>query len=197
MAGREFGPPPSVITEFNHVWRNWLNLVFQKIYKRTYTVELQATNSVSPSSNPMVDGVIGIGPVALADATTDESRHLSFALPENWQVGSDLTVKIHFANIALQTGVKNVITKLTYLAVAPEEVASGTGTTLTDTVTLTSGVAANTFHVSGDLTIPESALALGDTVFLELIRDATTDTCTGDVGYQNIIIEYTGYINHE
>ena len=197
MAGREFGPPPSIVTEFNHVWRNWLNLVFEKIYKRTYTVELQATNSVSPAANPMVDGVMGIGPVALADATTDESRHLAFALPENWVAGSDLTVNIHFANIGLQTGVKTVITKLTYLAVAAEEVASGAGTTLTDTVTLTTGVAANTFHVSGDLTIPATALALGDTVFLHLIRDATTDTCTADVGYQNIIIEYTGYINHE
>jgi len=197
VAGREFGPPPSVIAEFNYVWRNWLNLVFQKIYKRTYTIELQATNSVSPAANPMVDGVVGIGPVALADATTNESRHLAFALPENWMVGTALTVKVHYANISAQTGVKNVITQLTYLAVAPEEVASGAGTTLSDTVSLTSGVAANTLHVSGNLTIPAAALALGDTVFLQLIRNAATDTCVGDVGYQNIIIEYTGYINHE
>lgn len=197
MAGREFGPPPSVIAEFNHVWRDWLNLVFQKIYKRTFTLELQATNSVAPSSNPMVDGVLGIGPVALADATTNESRHLAFVVPENWMSGTDLIVNVHYANISAQTGVKNVITKLTYLAIAPEEVASGSGTALTDTVTLSSGVAANTLHTSGDFTIPATALTLRDTVFLKLERDAATDTCTGDVGYQNIIIEYQGYINHE
>jgi len=197
MAGREFGPPPSRVQEFESIWRQWLNLVYRKIYKRTFTVVLQATNSVSPSSNPMVDGLVGIGPVALADATTNESRHLAFALPLDWVVGSDLTAKVHFANTTTQTGVKTVITKLTYLAVGLEEVASGAGTALTDTVSLSSGVAANTFHTSGDFTIPATALALGDTVFLKLERDATTDTCTGDVGYQNIVIEYTGFINHE
>lgn len=197
MAGRDFGPPPSVINEFDSVWRNWLNLVFQKLYKRTYTIELQATNSVSPSSNPMVDGVMGIAPVALADAATNESRHLAFSIPINWIKGTDLTVNVNFANIGLQSGVKTIITKLTYLGIAAEEVASGSGTALTDTVTLSSSVAANTFHTSGDFTIPASALALGDTVFLKLERDAATDTCTGDVGYQSVVIKYQGYINHE
>jgi len=197
MAGREFGPPPSVITEFNHVWRNWLNLVFQKIYKRTFTVELQAINSYSPATNPMTDGVVGIGPVALADDTTGESRNFAFVLPLNWVSGSDLTINAHFINVSAQTGVKTVVTDINYLAVAAEEVASGAGTNITDTVSLSSGVAANTFHVSGDLTIPASALTLGDTVFLELLRDPVTDTCVGDVGYQNIIIEYQGFINHE
>lgn len=197
MAGRDFGPPPYIVPEFNVIWRNWLNLVYQKIYKRTFTIDLQATNSVSPASNPMVDGVMGIAPVALAGAITNESRHLAFVVPENWISGSDLTVKIRFANISGQAGVKTVITLLAYLPIAAEEVASGTGTTLTDTVSLATGVAANTFHVSADLTIPGSALSLNDTVFLKLTRDAATDTCTGDVGYQSIVIEYSGLLNHE
>ena len=197
MAGRKFGPPPTVITEFNQTWRNWLVLIYGKVYKRTFTVELQVTNSVSPSSNPMVDGVVGIGPVALADDTTNESRHLAFVMPLDWVVGSDLTVNVNYVNIGIQTGVKTVITQLTYNAFTSEELANGAGTTLTDTVSLTSGVAANTHHVSGDMTIPATALALGDTVFLQLIRDASTDTCVGDVGYQSIVIEYSGYLNHE
>lgn len=197
MAGREFGPPPTRVSEFNATWRNWLYLVFKKIYKRTYSLDLQAINSVSPAANPMVDGVVGIGPVVLADAATNETRNLGFALPLNWVPGTNLTAKIHFTNISAQTGIKNVITKLTYLAVGAEEVASGAGTALTDTVSLATGVAANTYHLSGDLTIPASALALNDTLFLKLERDATNDTCAGDVGYQNINVNYTGFINHE
>lgn len=197
MAGREFGPPPAQVPEFESVWRNWLYLVYRKIYKSTFLINLQATNSYSPASNPMTDGVMGLAPVALADATTNESRNLSFAMPLNWVPGTALTVKIYYANISAQTGVKTVITKVTYLSIATEEVASGAGTALTDTVTLTSGVAANTFHQSGNMTIPASALALGDMVFLQLLRDAATDTCTGDVGYQNVVIEYTGFINHK
>lgn len=197
MAGREIGPPPTTVVEFSSLWRNWLYLVSRKIYKRTYTLEVHAFQSVSPAANPMVEGVIGIAPVVLADDTTDESRHLSFQLPIDWVSGTDLTVSVYFANVGVQTGVKTVITKLTYNAVAAEEDASGAGATLTDTVTLTSGVAANTYHTSGNITLPASALTLGDTIFLTLLRDATTDTCVGDVGYQTIIIQYSGFINHE
>jgi len=197
MAGREFGPPPSNVPEFNSTWRNWFYLIYKKVYKRTYSLELQAINSYTPGANPMVDGLVGIGPVVLADATTNETRNLSFKVPINWVAGTDLTININFVNVSAQTGVKTVITKLTYLAVAAEEVASGAGSALTDTVSLSTGVAANTNHVSGNLTIPSSALAQDDTVFLTLERDAATDTCVGDVGYQNIIIQYTGFINHE
>jgi len=197
MAGREFGPPPASVSEFTITWRNWLYLVFKKIYKRTFSIEIQANNSYGPASNPMTESVVGIAPVVLADATTNETRNLSFKIPLDWVAGTALTVNINFINISGQTGVKTVITKLTYLSIAAEEVAGGAGTALTDTVSLASGVAANTYHVSGDLTIPANALALSDTVFLKLERDATNDTCVGDVGYQNLVIKYTGFINHE
>ncbi len=195
MAGREFGPPPSRIQEFEISWRNWLYLLYKKIYKRTYQIELQAFNSVVAPSNSMADGVIGIAPIVLADDTTNESRHLAFNLPINWVSGTDLIIKIRLANASAQTGIKTVITKLTYNAIALEEVISSAGTILTDTLSLESGVAANTYHVSGSFTIP--AQSLGDTVFLELQRDATNDTCVGDVAYQSLLIEYQGFINHE
>lgn len=197
MAGRDFGPPPYIVPEFSVIWRNWLNLVYRKIYKRSYTIELQATNSVSPPSNPMVDGVIGVAPVALADDTTNESRHLAFAIPVNWITGTQLTLNIHYANTTTQTGVKTIVSSVTYNAIAPNEVASGGGTVITDTLTLANNVVANTFHISGNLIIPASALALGDTVFIQLVRAAANDTCVGDVGFQNIVVTYTGFLNQE
>ncbi len=197
MAGRSFGPPPSLVPDFTIIWRNWLNLVYQKIYKRTFTIDLQTSNSVSPASNPMVDGVLAVMPVVLADDTTNESRHFSFVIPDDWIIGSGVTVNIYFVNISTQTGVKNVITQIAYLASAVSEVISGAGTTVTDTVTLVTGVAASTTHITGDLTIPGSALAAGDVVSIQLIRDAATDTCVGDVAYINLLVRYTGLVNHE
>jgi len=196
MAGRNFGPPPNIVVEFNEIWRNWLNLVYQKIYKRIFTIDLQASNSVSPSSNPMVDGVIAITPVVLADDTTNESRHFSVVIPDDWVVGTGLTLNVYFANTTTQTGVKNVITNIAYLAIAASEVITGAGTTITDTVTLPTGVAADTSHVSGSFSIPGSALSAGDVLSLQLIRNSATDTCVGDVAYINLLVRYTGLINH-
>jgi len=197
MAGRDFGPPPYIVPEFSVIWRNWLNLVYRKIYKRTFTLNLQASNSVSPSSNPMVDSVLAIAPVVLADDTTNESRHFSFVVPDDWILGSSLTVNVYFANITTQTGIKNVISLIAYLANATGEVVSGTGTSVSDTATLATGLAASTINVSGDFVIPGSALAAGDTVSLQLIRDAVNDTCVGDVAYINLLVRYSGLINHE
>ena len=197
MAGRDFGPPPSIVTEFNITWRNWLNLVYHKVYKRTFTVELQATNSVSPAANPMADGVIGVSPVALADDTTNESRNLVFLVPVNWIVGSDLTVAIYFANTTLQAGIKTIISSITYSVVAVGEDLSAAGSAITDTLTLPNNVAANTYHKSGNLIIPGSALAVGDVVAISLARDAANDTCVGDVGFQLVSVAYNGLLNHE
>ncbi len=195
MAGREFGPPPSRIQEFEITWRNWLYLVFKKIYKRTYSVNLPAFNSVSPTSNPMVDGLIGIVPIVLADDTTVETRNFSVELPENWVQGTDLIASIRFFNAATQTGVVTVKTQLLYLNIALLEVATGS-TTLATTTTLANNVNANTLHVTADLIIPASTLSSGDSIYLRLERDVT-DSCVGDVAYQVISINYTGFINHE
>ncbi len=193
MAGRELPPPPSRIQEFEITWRNWLYLVFKKIVKRTYSINLQASNSVSPAANAMVDGLVGIAPVVLADDTTAESRHLSFELPENWVEGSDLTVRVRFMNTTTQTGVVTVKTQLLYLSTALLEVVTGS-TTLSATNTLSNNVAANTLHVTADWTI--SGLSQGDSIYLQLDRDVT-DSCVGDVAYQVVTVDYTGFINHE
>lgn len=194
--GRELPPPPSRVQDFEITWRNWLYLLFKKSVKRTYTIELPAYNSVSPASNNMVNGLIGvIVPVILADDATAETRNLSFNLPNNWVKGTNLTVTIRFFNTATQTGVVTVKTQLLYLNIALLEVATGS-TTLATTTTLANNVIANTLHETASLTIPESTLSEGDSIYLRLERDIT-DTCVGDVAYQVISIDYTGFLNHE
>jgi len=195
MAGREFGPPPSRIQEFEISWRNWLYLVFKKIYQRTYSINLPAYDSVSPSVNPMVDGLVSIAPVVLADDTTGEFRYLSFELPENWVTGSDLKVRVRFMNTTTQVGVVTVNTQVLYRNNALLEVVSGSATLIT-TNTLASNVLANTLHVTADWTIPASTLSQGDSIYLRLGRDIT-DSCVGDVAYQVVTIDYTGFLNHE
>ena len=69
-------------------------------------------------------------------------------------------------------------------------------TTLVATNTLSNNVAANTLHVTADWTIPGSGLSQGDSIYLRLDRDVT-DSCVGDVAYQVVTVDYTGFINHE
>lgn len=195
MAGRELPPPPSRVQDFEITWRNWLYLLFKKIVKRTYTIELPAYNSVSPTANAMTDGLVGITPVVLADDTTQETRNLSFEIPEDWVVGSDLKVRVRFMNTTTQTGVVTVNTRLLYRSTALLEVSTGS-TTLTTTNTLANNVAANTLHVTADWTIAGSVLSQGDSVSLQLERNIS-DSCVGDVAYQVISIDYTGFLNHE
>ena len=197
MAGREFGPPPSIITEFNQVWRNWLNLVFEKIYKRTYALNIQLITTQPHVSIGMTEGLLGDSTVYLADDTATEYSYFGFLLPLDWVPGTDLTLRITFINSTVQTGVKTVVTRIGYNVRALGSDVTGSPVTLTDTVSLPSAVAALTLHQGGALPIPGSALTLGDNLVCWIGRIATSDTCVGDVGYQNISIEYTGYINHE
>jgi len=181
-------------------WARWFYKVFKKLYKRTYAIYLRMTTALSPSIDPMADGLIGIASVALADDAKDESRNIAFHVPMDWVPGTDITLHIHLIPVSAQTGVTAVVTDLTYLSVGDNEDASASGTILTNVYSLTSGIAAGTLVEGPIFTIPATALSLDDKVFLKIQRSAGTnasDTAVGDIGYDGIHFEYTGYINHE
>ncbi len=197
MSVEHLPPPPQQVDEFNYIWKNWFNLVYRYMGKRTYSLHLTMSNSLSPSINPMADGLIGIVPVALADDTKDESRNLGLHIPENWVEGTDITVHFHIINTTAQTGITTVITEMTYISIGHGDVANGAGTSLSITYSLPTGVSANINHDGPTFTIPASALTKGDRVFIKVLRNGSTDTAVGDIGYDGIHVEYTGYINHE
>lgn len=197
MSGRQFGPPPSQIPEFNEAWRNWLYLVYKKLYRKTKDVHLYMSAALSPSIDPMADGLIGLAPVALADDTKDESRNLSMHVFPDWIPGTDINIHVYMINTQAQTGITNVITELTYISAGIGEVMNGAGTTLTDTFSLPNNVAANTLHETGVFTIPASALALDDIIFIKILRRGSSDTCVGDVGYDGVHIRYNAFINQD
>jgi len=181
-------------------WGKWFETVYKKLNTRKFSAYLQVTAGLSPSIDPMVDGLIGIAPVALADDAKDESRNLAFHMPLNWVEGTDITIHIHLIPVGSQTGVVSVVTDLTYLSVAYGEDASAAGTTLNSVYALPSGIAAGTIVEGPTFTIPASALSLDDKIFLKVQRTAGSnvlDTAVGDIGYDGIHFEYTGYINHE
>lgn len=197
MAGREFGPPPSIVPEFDSIWRQWLHLVYRKIYKRTHTLTLPFSESRGHASLPMAAGLLNFSPVHLADDTTDEYQYFGFNLPENWVPGTDLKLYVRFALVSSQTGVKDVRTSIEFAVRPLGNSLSGSNGGINDIKTLEENATANTYRETGVITIPKNTLSLGVSIFIELYRKASTDSCVGDVAYQNIFIEYQGYINHE
>lgn len=197
MSDTNLSPPPTQVEDFNSIWRTWIYLLYKKVTKRTFPIYLLMSAALSPSIDPMADGLIGLVPVALADDSKDESRNIALHVPLNWIPGSDMTLHIHLINTVNQTGVTTVITELSYISVGDGEYCGGTGVTLSNTYSLPSGVSAETLHEGSIFTIPGSAMALDDKIFLKILRKGTTDTAVGDIGYDGIHIEYSGYINHE
>jgi len=194
---KELSPPPTNIEEFNYIWRKWIYLLYKKMTTKTKDVHLYMSAALSPSIDPMADGLIGLAAVALADDTKDESRNLSSHVFPDWVEGTDINVHIYFINTTTQAGVTNLVTKLTYNAVALGEVANGVGATLTDTFSLPNNAAANTLHETGAFTLSGSTLALGDILFFKVLRQGSTDTAVGDIGYDGVHIRYQAHINQE
>jgi len=201
MAGREFGPPPSIVSEFSVIWRNWLNLVYHKIYTRSFYVFIQAIDGIGDGnpSNTMTEGLIGIAPVILAPDNKRTDQNFSAILPLDWIPGTDIKFVITFANVQAQTGITSIQTEINYSSTAIGEDLSLSATSSFVTSTLPNNVAANILHLVEFTITPLSDVVPGRQFQFELARVGgdVNDTCVGDVGYKMIAFVYQGFINHE
>lgn len=144
-----------------------------------------------PPTNPMDDGIVGTFSVALADDTTEENRYLEWHVPQNWKVGTDVDIHLHYINVDAQTGTNNVIFGIEYAAVGHGEDATPTTTIVEITETLANNQAAEIMEETAPLTIDGANLDTDDAVGIRLYRKAGADTATGDIGLDGIHFEYT------
>lgn len=201
MAGREFGPPPFVVQEFDASWRNWLFLLFRKVYKRTFFIIFQAIDGIGDGnpSNTLQEGLIGIAPVMLGQDNRRMNRNYSGVIPSNWVQGTDFDISVTFANVDAQTGSTSIVTEINYGDTALGEDLSLPGSAVTVITALTNNAAANLLQVAQFTIMPSDDVEPGHQFQFELARDGAdaADTCSGDVGYVEIYIQYQGFINHE
>jgi len=201
MAGRDIPPPPNVISEFSVEWRNWLYLLFRKVKQRTFTISIPGIagldDPLAAITTRMTDGMIGIAPVALAEAGQSQNRRFSFTLPDDWVQGSPLTMGIVFANVeAPQTGVVNVVSEILLKAIPVGDfLGDQTGAVATINTALPSNVDLGILHYDEISIAPGPLYTPGMSMHFKLTRES--DSCVGDVGYKDILIKYTGLINHE
>jgi hypothetical protein len=202
MAGREFGPPPSVVQEFDITWRNWLYLVFKKIYKRQFDLFFQMTSSIGldgGGTRSMTDGVIGVSPVALASDSKLEGRFFSMVIPEDYVAGTDVLFLITVINSTTQTGVKSLVTNMDVLITGIGDNALDPSTQIQIIDLFPSGAVAGLYIDLAVLTIPAASIGDKRVIQFEIQRDGgdVSDTVVGDVGYKELVFRYTGFINHE
>ncbi len=201
MAGREFGPPPSIIKDFDETWKRWLNLIYRKVYKRTFIIFIQAIEGIGDGvpNNTLQEGLIGIAPVVFGQDDRRMNRNYSWAIPDDWVIGTDFQFAITYANVNAQSGDVSVVSEINFGSTAQGEDLSLPGTPIILVAPLQTSAPANTLH-SIVITVPSNPVSLpGRTVQFELARNGqdAQDTCVGDVGYKQILIRYQGYINHE
>jgi len=201
MAGRSLGPPPFTVSGFDAIWRNWLNLVYRKIYTRFFYIYIQAIDGIGDGnpSNTMAEGLIGIAPVILAPDNKRTDQNFSSVIPHDWVPGTDLNFIITFANVQAQTGVTSIRTEINYSSTAVGEDLTLAATSVFITSTLPNNVAANILHITKLTITPQPDVEPGRQFQFELARVGNDgkDTCVGDVGYKVIAFEYRGFINPE
>jgi len=193
MAGRDFGPPPNTVEEFGSVWRNWLYLLYRKVYKRDNFIFIQAINGIGDGqpSNTMAEGLIGIAPVILAQDSRRMNQNFSSVIPLDWVQGTDLEIGIMFANTQAQSGVTAVVTEIVFEDTSVGEDLSLPGTPVTLTTPLPNNVAANILHIETFFITPQTDLNPGNGFQFTLARDGS-DAADG---YKQIIIKYQAFIN--
>jgi len=200
MAGREFGSPPSVIEEFGPEWRNWLYLLYRKVYQRSYSISIATIDGIvdmnAAVSARMTEGLIGFAPVSFSIDSTKQSKMFSLTLPEDWVKGTPLTFGLAFANVQTQSGVVTVATEI-LLRNTPVGADLGllTGVIGTTTTSLPLDTGLNTLHY--DEIIIAAPANLEPLMSLHFRLSRISDSCVGDVGYKDVIFTYQGFINHE
>lgn len=152
-------------------------------------VVVSARTAPKPTSAFMDDGIIGMFGVALADATTEESRYIAWHVPANYKAGTTVNVHLHYINASVQSGNKTVIFGMEYTPVAHGEDATPATTVVEITENLDTDQPAETMKQSQAIAL--TGFTADDAVGIRLYRKAGSDTATGDIGIDGIHFLYT------
>lgn len=123
-----------------------------------------------------------------AGAGTTDTVYTSFHMPNDWAVGTDLTVHIHWAPVNGNAG--NVKWQMDWSAVASNanEVISGAGTN-TSVIDAAQGLQDELLE-TGSMTIAGVSLAEEDTIGIRMFRDPTDGDDTYGSAASLVIIEF-------
>jgi len=136
------------------------------------------TQFYKPGTNYPTEGEIGVTPVLLFDATNDEWIYYEWAVPDNYDPGSDIRLRFAWAPTDASTG--DVVWATEYTIVTPDNDEVLTAATTTATVTDSAEGLANELLLTDFITISGTGIQAKDTISMRIYRDADTDDYGAD-----------------
>jgi len=143
----------------------------------------------APAANNPDQGEIGVTPVLLFNATSDEWVYYEWEVPENYNTGSDFKIRFYWAPTDANAG--DVVWGIEYTIVTPENDEVLTVATTTDTVTDSTQSLANELLKSDFITISGTGVQPGDIISMRIYRDA--DNGADDYGADAALIHLGMY----
>jgi len=137
-----------------------------------------ATQFYAPASNNPDQGEIGVTPVLLFSASSDEWVYYEWEVPENYHAGSDIKIRFYWAPTDGNTG--DVVWGIEYTIISPENNEVLTAATTTQTVTDSAQGLANELLQSDFITISGTGIQPGDIIGMRVYRDADADDYGAD-----------------
>jgi len=142
------------------------------------------TQFYAPAANNPTQSEIGVTPVLLFDASSDEWVYYEWKVPENYYAGSD--IKLRFAWAPTDGGTGDVVWATEYTIVTPDNNEVLTTTTTTQTVTDSAEGLADELLLTDFITISGTGIQPGDIISMRIYRDADADDYEADAALVHI-----------
>jgi len=136
------------------------------------------TQFYKPGTNYPAESEIGVTPVLLFDAASDEWVFYEWEVPENYDTGSDFKIRFYWAPTDANAG--DVVWGIEYTIVTPENDEVLTAATTTQTVTDSTQSLANELLRTDFITISGTGVQPGDIISMRVYRDADADDYGAD-----------------
>jgi len=142
------------------------------------------TQFYAPAANNPAQSEIGVTPVLLFDAASDEWVYYEWEVPENYYAGSDFKIRFYWAPTDANAG--DVVWGIEYTIITPENDEVLTAATTTQTVTDSTQSLANELLRTDFITISGTGVQPGDIISMRVYRDA--DNAADDYGADAALI---------
>jgi len=124
----------------------------------------------TPPSNYPARSEIGVSPVMLFDASTDEWIYYEWEVPENYDSSSDFKIRFYWS--PTDTGTGDVVWGIEYTVISPNNNEVLTSATTTLTVVDSAEGVANELLKTDFITISGTGVLPGDIITIRVFRDA-------------------------
>jgi len=136
------------------------------------------TQFYKPGVNYPSESEIGVTPVLLFSASVEEWIYYEWTVPDNYDSGSDIKLRLAWAPTDATTG--DVVWAAEYTIVTPNNNETLTATTATQTVTDSAEGLADELLLTDFITISGTGVQTGDVLSMRIYRDADADDYDAD-----------------